>query len=203
MRRFRTLVLTGIAALAAVGVGLAAGRDVHVMKVSLPDGSVARIEYRGDLAPKIMIGSAPEAMPVGFAGSLDDSSLAPLNQLLAEMDRRTEALIHEAGALEALSPPDTGKLDLAALREMPAGTVHYQFVSMSEGGRTCDRAIEVTSYGSGAKPRIVSSSSGDCAPAARALTPAGVDRALDQRRPDVRNGEATPSANGARRAVVA
>ncbi len=38
MRKRRTAVLTGIAALAVTGVALAAVRDMHRMKVDLPDG---------------------------------------------------------------------------------------------------------------------------------------------------------------------
>jgi len=167
MRKYRTAVLTGIAALAAAGVGFAAGRDMHVMKVDLPDGSVARIEYKGAVAPKVTFGSPSSTRPVSLVGAVDTSPFETFDRIAADMERQTAAMVHEVGALQATPSLSDGKVDLAAFGKLPPGTMHYQFVSISDGRRTCDRRIDVTAYGPEQKPRIVSTSSGDC----KALAP--------------------------------
>ena len=47
--------LAGIAAAAIAGTAIAAGSKSHVMNVPLPDGSVAHIQYVGDVAPKVTV----------------------------------------------------------------------------------------------------------------------------------------------------
>jgi len=175
MRKLRTAVLAGIAALAVASVGLAAGRDIHSMKVNLPDGSVARIDYQGDVAPKVMVVPTARFTPVGVFDLFDNAPFAAFDQIATEMDRQTEAMSHEVGAFPAVPSLDSGKLDLAALSKLPRGTIHYQFVSTGNGSGTCDRSIEVTSWGSDQKPKVVSSSSGDCKAIGPAPTPAGLD----------------------------
>jgi hypothetical protein len=52
-------MLVAGAAAAIAGTALAATRNSHVMNVALPDGSVARVEYVGNVAPKVTVtGSA-------------------------------------------------------------------------------------------------------------------------------------------------
>lgn len=162
MRRYRTAVLTGIAALAVAGVGLAAVRDTHTIKVNLPDGSVARIEYRGDVAPKLAFAPLSHAIPVGLAEGFDNAPFAALDHVAAEMDRQAAAMIPLAMQLQAPPLLAQGKLETAALGKMPAGTMHYEFVSTSSGSGACTRSLEMTSYGPDRKPEIVSTSSGDC-----------------------------------------
>lgn len=195
MRKYRTAVLTGIAALAITGAGLAAGRDIHMMKVNLPDGSVARIEYKGDVAPNISIAPAFPTTPVGFVAPFDASPFGLFDRIAAMMDRQTEAMIHEVGALPAAPLSADGKLDLAALGKLPPGTVHYRFVSTSNGSGTCDRSIEVTSLGAGEAPRVVSSSSGDCKPADGTPTPARLDPPLHPVLPGLSRSKATATAD--------
>jgi hypothetical protein len=175
MRKVRTAVLTGIAALAVAGAGLAAGRDMHSMKVDLPDGSVARIEYQGDVAPRVTFAPASHVIPVAFLGPFDSAPFAAFDRIAAEMDRQTEAMIHEVSGLQPALSPGDGKLDLAALGKLPPATVHYRFVSTSDGSGTCDRSIEVTSYGSDQSPKVISSSAGDCKAVDRTLAPAWFD----------------------------
>jgi len=59
MRKNRTAVLAGVAALIAVGTAVAATHNSHVMKVAMPDGSIAKIEYQGDVAPKVAVAPQP------------------------------------------------------------------------------------------------------------------------------------------------
>jgi hypothetical protein len=55
-----------------------------------------------------------------------------------------------------------GKLDMTAFGKMPAGTMHYSFVSTSSGNGTCSRSVEMTSFGAGQQPKVIQTSSGDC-----------------------------------------
>lgn len=64
MRKIRTAVLAGVAAVAAIGTALAASHGSHVMKVGLPDGTVACIEYEVDVAPKVTVAPVSSVAPI-------------------------------------------------------------------------------------------------------------------------------------------
>ena len=51
MRTLPALAFVSVAAAALAGTAIAASPKTHVMNVPLPDGSVARVEYVGDVAP--------------------------------------------------------------------------------------------------------------------------------------------------------
>jgi hypothetical protein len=155
-------VLSGVAALAVAGAALAAGRDMHVMKVGLPDGSIANIEYTGDVAPKVMVAPASSVLPVSMFDAFDTAPFATFDRIAASMDQDMETMIHEIGAFQPTLSSRGGKIDLAALSKFPLGTVHYQFVTTSDGSSTCSRSVEVTSYGPDRRPKVVSNSSGNC-----------------------------------------
>jgi len=161
MRKLRTAFLTGATALAVAGAALAASRDMHVMNVGLPDGSVARIEYAGDSAPKVVVAPTPAIAPVGSLGAFDMTPFAAFDRIVASMNRDMDTMIHEISA-GPVPPSRDGMIDFAALSKMSPGTVHYQFVSSSDGSTTCSRSVEVTYLGSDQKTRVVSNSSGDC-----------------------------------------
>lgn len=175
MRKVRTAVLTGMAALAVAGVGLAAARDAHTLEVNLPDGSVAQIEYSGDIAPKVTLAPVSHAMPVALVDAWDSTPLAALDDVAAEMDRQAAAMIHQAAQIQALPMLTEPKLATVALRRLPPGTVHYEIVSTSGGSGTCARSVEMASYGPDEKPRIVSTSSGDCRGLNRTPAPVRLD----------------------------
>lgn len=175
MRKVRTAVLTGMAALAVAGVGLAAARDTHTLKVDLPDGSVARLEYSDDVAPKVMLAPVSHAVPVALVSEFDRAPFAALDQIAAEMDRQAAAMVHEAAQLEALPMLTQDKLKMVALSKLAPGTMHYELVSTTGASGTCRRSVEITSYGSDEKPRIVSTSSSDCRPLDRTPRPVRLD----------------------------
>jgi hypothetical protein len=173
MRNIRTAVLAGVAALAAAGTAVAANNDMHVMTVGLPDGAVARIHYRGDVAPVVRI--EPSAIPVRFADPFDAAPFAMFDRIFADLDRQAASMMREAQALQRAPAGDPG-LDLAAFGNMPAGTISYRFVSTSDGNRVCTQSWRLTSQGPDQQPRLVSASSGDCGRPAtggtNAVTPA-------------------------------
>jgi hypothetical protein len=132
------------------------------MKLDLPDGSVARIEYKGDVAPKVTVAPALNFVPVRW---LDPFAAAPLtlfDRISADLDRQTDMMMRQARSLQLQPNARDGKIDLAAFGALPAGTVSYSFVSTGAGTGTCSRSVQVTSFGPGHQPKVVSNSSGDC-----------------------------------------
>ena len=162
MRKIRTAVLVGVAAVAAIGAALAASHGNHVMKVGLPVGTVARIEYEGDVAPKVTVTPAWSVAPITWLDPFEPGSLALFDRIAADMDRQSDLMMRQARALPLPAMADDGKIDLTALRSLPPGTVSYSFVSKTNGGSTCSRSIQVTSLGSWQPLKVVSNSSGDC-----------------------------------------
>lgn len=161
MRKIRTAVFAGVAALVAVGTAVAASHDNHVMKLDLPDGSVARIEYKGDVAPKVTVAPALNFVPVRWYDPFAAAPFDLFDRIAADMDRQTDRMMRQVRALRLQPNPD-GKIDLAAFNALPAGTVSYSFVSASNGTGMCSRGVQVTSVGPGQQPQLVSNSSGDC-----------------------------------------
>lgn len=164
MRKLRTAVLAGIATLGVAGTAMAASKDAHVMAVALPDGSVARIEYQGAVAPKVRIDPSAPALrivPIRLADPFDLAPFAMIDRIMADMDRQAAAMT--AAALQPIPADNAGHPDLAAFGNLPAGTVSYRFVSTSDGNRVCSRSWQVTSQGPQQAPKLISANSGDCA----------------------------------------
>jgi len=161
MRKIRAAVFAGVAALAAMRAAVAASHDSHVMKLDLPDGSVARIEYQGVVAPKVMIAPALDFVPVRWFDPFSAPPFTLFDRVAADMDRQTDRMMQQVRALHFHPNPD-GKIDLAAFRAMPAGTVSYSFVSTGTGTGMCSRSVQVTLFGPVQQPKMVSSRSGDC-----------------------------------------
>ncbi|HWW66016.1 MAG TPA: hypothetical protein VNZ43_14765 [Sphingomonadaceae bacterium] len=173
MRKFRAAVLAGAVLAATAGTAMAAEQGSHFLNVALPDGSVARIEYKGDVAPRVVVAPVRQATPIAFFDPFfEPASFAMFDRIAAEMDRQAAAMMRQASALEAqpMAVAD-GKIDAASFRNMPAGTVSYSFVSTSSGGATCSRSVRVTSLGANEQPKVVSNSSGDCSAMTRKPQP--------------------------------
>jgi hypothetical protein len=165
MRTLRTTLLAGVAAIATgfSGAALAQSAQTHVMTVQLPGGGIAEIRYTGNVAPQISFGesAAPidvfAPMPALFGAS---SPFAMLDRISAEMDREAAAMFRQADALATQAR--SVQVTEAAIGNLPAGAQSYSFVSTMSGNGVCIQSVEITSQGSGAPPRVVSHSSGDC-----------------------------------------
>ncbi|WP_404370335.1 hypothetical protein AB5I39_01750 [Sphingomonas sp. MMS24-J45] len=158
MRLMSKVALAGAAACAFAGTAYAADSSLHTMKVALPDGSVAHVLYKGDVAPKIQIVPVERTIPV----ALFDSPFADFDQVFAEMDRQAATMMQQARALQAAAPAN-GKIDKVALKSLPAGT-SYSFTSYSSSNGGCTQSYQMTSYGN-AEPKVVSQTTGDCSKA--------------------------------------
>jgi hypothetical protein len=161
MRKAFGLVLAGLGALTLTGAAAAASQDFHVMNVPLPDGSIARVEYAGNVAPKVTVTPAP--LPMGFPafGMFDRSMFDMQRRIDAMMRDMNTVATHPLGAVPGMNVADYGNA--------PAGSTSVTIVSTSNGTQTCTRRTEVTSQGVGKPPKVLSSASGDCggdAPAA-------------------------------------
>jgi hypothetical protein len=155
MRKAFGLVLAGLGAAAIAGAALAASRDAHVMTVPLPDGSTAKVEYVGDVAPKVTV--IPGAVaPFG----LFDRSMFDMQRQIDAMMRQVDAM-----ARAPLAVAGSPGMNVAAYGNAPAGAQSVTVVSTSNGSKTCTRTTEVTSQGVGKQPKVVTNIRGDCGPA--------------------------------------
>lgn len=164
VRKLPVFILGGIAATAIAGGALAASAaKTHVMKVALPDGGVANVEYVGDVAPKVTITPDRFAAEAG-PGAVPFPSFAGFDRMMAQMQRQSDELIREAQ--KASLRPVGSEPYIASYGNMPAGEASTTVVSVSNNGVTCTRTTKVVSQGPGAAPKVSSSASGQCGGAA-------------------------------------
>ncbi|NIJ08900.1 hypothetical protein FHS31_002524 [Sphingomonas vulcanisoli] len=169
MQKSAKALIAGLAGLACAGGVYAAAQNVHVLKVALPDGSIAQIHYVGDVAPKVVVAPSPVALA-------DDDFGAPfamLDRVAAEMDRQQQAMLQQVAAMQAHAA--SGAAVQTAGGTAPQGVYHYSYVASSGGPSGCTQSYELTSYGDKQAPKEVSRQSGDCrgvAPLVKTAAPA-------------------------------
>jgi hypothetical protein len=135
--------------------------------IALPGGGVEEIHYAGDVAPQIVFAPAPSGiatwapMPAMFG---PNSPFAAMERISAEMDRQAAGLLRQAQLMA--NEPGVGRLGEAAFGNLPAGSQGYSFIATMNGNGVCSRSTTITSQGSGAPPRVVTRSSGNCGSAA-------------------------------------
>ena len=178
MSKLRVTALAGAAALAIAGTAFAAtpkrNANTHVMSVPLPDGSVARVEYTGNVAPKVTV----EPRPLGEFGwtRMALPSFAGFDRMMAEMQRQSEQMIRQAQQMANRPGAPGAQPYIAAYSNLPAGQASETVVSVNSNGRaSCTRTTEVVSQGPGKPPKVTSSVTGDCG-AAAAAAPGRVNR---------------------------
>src|SRR3546814_19842458 len=119
MRKIRTAVFAGIAALTAAGTAVAATADTRVVNVGLPDGSVARIEYHGDVAPKVALAPAAKLVPVRWIDPFEVAPFAMFDRIAAAMHGQTEMSM-QAPALQT-DQQQPRPNNLPHLHDLPPG----------------------------------------------------------------------------------
>jgi hypothetical protein len=175
-------VFAGIAALAVTGTAMAAtapktakpetAQANHILNIAMPDGTIEQIRYSGDAPPAVVFTPVRQtAFPVAFGDPFAMAPFADFDRIAAAMDRQMDAMLRQASAMAAQPAGPDGKIDQAAFAKLPAGTVHYSFVSSSSANGTCSRSVQVTSFGPNQQPKVVSQSSGDCAGVGTPVTP--------------------------------
>jgi len=152
MRKAFGLVLAGMGATALAGAAIAASRDTHTMNVPLPDGSTARVEYVGNVAPKVTVLPAPVAPAFGM-----------FDRSMFDMERQIDAMMRQVDTMARMPVAGGPGLNVAAYGNPPEGSSSsVTVVSTSNGSKTCTRTTEVTSQGAGKPPKVVTNVSGDC-----------------------------------------
>jgi len=165
VRKLPAFALAGVAGAALAGTALAAGPNSHVMNVALPDGSVARIEYSGNVAPRVTIDPRPVA-DAAMPWAMPFPSFAGFDRMIQEMQRQSQAMMRQAQQIA--HQPSGAAPYIASFGNLPAGGTSTTVVSVSNGGATCTRTTEVVSQGPGKAPKVTSRVSGQCGSAARA-----------------------------------
>ena len=161
-------IAIGMAAAALAGTAIAATPKTHKMDVPLPDGSVAHIEYVGEVAPKVTI--APTLADATGAWGMAFPSFAGFDRMMEQMQRQSQEMIRRAQEM-ARQPVGPGGAApyIASYGNLPAGGTSTTVVSVSNGGGTCTRTTQVVSQGAGKPAKVTSNVSGQCgggAPAA-------------------------------------
>jgi hypothetical protein len=169
-RALRTTALAGAALVLAGSAAMAATARLHTLNVAMPDGSVARIEYVGDVAPKVTV----QPIPLNEAAFADPframmPAFADLDRISATMDQQAQAMMQRAAAMQAAAAngaqPDKVPGMVTVSSNLPAGSYHYEFVSTTTGNGGCTQSVSWSSDGSGAQPKMTRASTGDCGPA--------------------------------------
>jgi hypothetical protein len=170
VRKLPTIAFAGVAGLALAGTAVAAARNSHIMNVPLPDGSVARVEYVGDVAPRVTL--APVAAPMADWGAMPFPSFAGFDRMMADINRQTEAMMRQAQQMARQPAGMPGAPIVASFGNAPAGVTSTTVVSYSNGNSSCTRTTETISQGPGKPPKVTTSVSGNCAAGGAPARPA-------------------------------
>jgi hypothetical protein len=153
-------LLAGLGAATLAGTALAAKSQTHVMNVPLADGSSVRVEYVGEVAPKVSV--SPGASTGWALGAMP--SFAGFDRMVAEMTRQAQDMARQAQQMAAQSKTMAAGVTpyVASYGSMPAGSTSYSVTTVSNGGTSCTRTTEVVSQGAGKPPKVTSNVSGKC-----------------------------------------
>ena len=168
MRFTRNMLLGGAGALLAAGTAAAAADRLNTMEVALPDGSVAHIEYVGEVAPEVVVVPAARIAYRPFA---------ELDRIAYEMRERHEAMMRRMAALQQAALAQAARArtanpdGLTLVGSLPAGA-HVSYYSSTTDANGCTRTVQYSSDGSGAEPKVVRASSGACDAAPGEASPA-------------------------------
>jgi hypothetical protein len=169
MRTGNVLLAGAAAAVVAAGTAAyAASRPaVHHLTVNVPGVGVERIDYTGDVAPKVVMLRSPSD------AAWDASPFAMMDRIAAQMDAMNRAMDRQMaasfGALQNFALHPDNPAILASLPSGAQGTAGY-----------CARSVTITAMANGARPQVVSHTYGNCGgatDASPAATP-GTDAVL-------------------------
>jgi hypothetical protein len=174
----RAILAVGAAA-AIAGTALAATSNSHVMNVSLPDGSVARVEYVGNVPPKVTVAPAQLAREAWMTGL---PSFAGFDRMFEQMDRQMrqiEQIARQPIGTRGMVPGTAPGMNVASYGNLPAGADSVSVVSVNNGASSCTRTTEVVSEGPGKPPKVTTKVSGNCGAAAQPPPGAASGRPID------------------------
>jgi hypothetical protein len=135
---------------------------------------MARVEYIGDVAPKVTVAPAQLARDSWMIGL---PSFAGFDRMFEQMDRQMRQI--EQMARQPIGTPGTPGMNVASYGNLPAGADSVSVVSVSNGGTTCTRTTEVVSQGAGKPPKVTTNVSGNCGAAAQPAPGAAPGKPID------------------------
>jgi hypothetical protein len=150
MKTTSSLVL-GVIGLGLAGTALAAASDLHTMKVAMPDGSVALVQYHGDVAPTV-VAVDPFAEMAARMAQMEVQSRA----MIAQAQAQAAAMQREAAAHPGQS------MTVVSDGKVPSGISTWTSVTTTSNGKgSCTQTVTWRSDSAG-KPQMTQASSGDC-----------------------------------------
>jgi hypothetical protein len=166
MRKPVKLALAGVAAAAIAGSAAAGTADRHEMRVALPGGGTAHIQYYGKIAPNVTIAPGPLA-PFGIGWApMAFPDFHALDSMIARFERlHRQMLRHGRRRPGAVA-------NVASFGDLPAGASSVTIVSVSNGSGTCTRTTRTVSKGQSKPPKVETSFSGNCSEAPLGPAPA-------------------------------
>lgn len=187
MRFTRTTLLVGAGALLVAGTAAVAAEKLHQMDVALPDGSVAHIQYAGDVAPTVTVEQAdPQAQAAA-------DPFVELDRMAYAMRIRQQAMMQQMQAMQQAAAEAGASGSAAApgvtfVGNLPAGA-HVSYYSSTTDSKGCTQTVQYSSDGSSTAPKVTKASSGSCDSAATssdsaptpAAAPAPEPRKLDDK----------------------
>ena len=178
MRFTRKIILAGGATLLVAGTAAMAAEKLHTMNVALPDGSVAQIQYAGDVAPRVTL-QPVDQVPVAFV-----DPFAEFDRIAAAMDAQQQAMMQQVAAMqEAAAKAGSGAPGQVTLAgNLPAGT-QFTYVSSTTDANGCTRTVQYSSDGKSQQPQVTKTSAGSCdaaKPEAAAPTTASAPAPADE-----------------------
>ena len=170
MRKIHTALIAAGALALAGSVAYAASSDVHHMRVRLADGSVANIEYTGDVAPKVSL-AAPAPLAFAAFPQIGFAPFGGFDRIAAQMDAQMRAMQNRMNAINAMMA-----MPMVSGANAP---IEAAFGKMAPGAHFCAQSVSITTDAHG-KQNVVRKTAGDCgggaasaeAPAEHASTPA-------------------------------
>jgi hypothetical protein len=150
MRKIQTTLIAGALALAGTAA-FAAGNDVHHMNVRLADGSVANIEYTGDVAPRVSL-AAPRPMTFAAFPRMGFAPFAGFAQIDAMMNAQMRQMQQQISAMMAMPMGANAPIEAAFGKA---------------GGNFCAQSVRITMDANG-KQNIERKTAGNCGGAASA-----------------------------------
>jgi hypothetical protein len=166
MRKLRNGLLAAAGVALLGGAALAASEESHVLNVVMPDGAVAQVHYVGDAAPRVVVRQTQavpvavvpmRALPVALA-----DPFAGFDRMAAMMDAQMAAMMRQVAAMQARAAAAPQRAQMVASGKAPAG-VQFSYVSTTTSRNGCTTSVRWSSDGSGAEPKMIKTSSGDCA----------------------------------------
>lgn len=156
MKLRKTVLIGAAACMAAGGAAFAAGKS-QVKTVDLGNGSVAQIEYAGDIAPRVTIVPA------------ESDPFAQMDRMFAQMEAQRQQMMQQVAEMQrqATASGSQGNQmpgQIVVSTNAPAGSSYSYTVvtSTSANGKSCTQTVEYSSDGKGAEPKVTRASSGDC-----------------------------------------